>query len=68
MPPITRDLQLGLRTLRKSAGLTVVDVDPLDPIVFGGVALTLAVTGTLACLLPAQRATRVDPSDAMRSE
>lgn len=68
MPPITRDLQLGLRTLRKSAGLTVVDVDPLDPIVFGGVALTLAVTGTLACLLPARRATRVDPSDAMRSE
>ncbi len=44
------------------------DVEPLDPLVFGGVALTLALTGTLACLLPARRATRVDPSDAMRSE
>lgn len=44
------------------------DVQPLDPVVFGGVALTLAVTGTLACLLPARRATKVDPSDAMRSE
>jgi putative ABC transport system permease protein len=44
------------------------DVKPLDPAVFGGVALTLALTGTLACLLPARRATKVDPSDAMRSE
>ena len=44
------------------------DVQPLDPAVFGGVALTLALTGTLACLLPARRATRVDPSHAMRSE
>jgi predicted permease len=44
------------------------DVQPLDPVVFGGVALTLALTGTLACLLPARRATKVDPSDAMRSE
>ncbi len=44
------------------------DVQPLDPVVFGGVALTLAFTGTVACLLPARRATRVDPSDAMRSE
>jgi len=43
-------------------------VEPHDPFVFGGVALTLAATGTLACLLPARRATRIDPSDAMRAE
>lgn len=44
------------------------DVKPLDPVVFGGVALVLAATGALACLIPARRAARVDPSDAMRSE
>jgi putative ABC transport system permease protein len=50
--------------------LTVIlyDVQPLDPMVFGGVALTLGLTGALACLIPARRATRVDPSEAMRVE
>lgn len=50
--------------------LTVIlyDVQPLDPFVFGGVALTLGLTGALACLIPARRATRVDPSEAMRVE
>jgi predicted permease len=44
------------------------DVKPLDPLVFGGVTLVLALTGAMACLLPAQRATRIDPSDAMRAD
>jgi ABC-type lipoprotein release transport system permease subunit len=44
------------------------DVNPRDPLVFGGVATVLLLTGTLACLLPARRASRVDPAEAMRSE
>ncbi|HRN52188.1 MAG TPA: ABC transporter permease [Gemmatimonadaceae bacterium] len=50
--------------------LTVIlyDVNPLDPAVFGAVAFTLGATGALACLIPARRATRVDPSEAMRVE
>ena len=50
--------------------LTVIlyDVQPLDPMVFGLVAFTLGATGALACLIPARRATRVDPSEAMRVE
>ncbi len=50
--------------------LTVVlfDVQPRDPLVFGGVAAILLLTGATACLIPAWRATRVDPAEAMRAE
>jgi putative ABC transport system permease protein len=44
------------------------DVEPLDPVVFGGVTVVLALAGMMACLLPARRATLVHPSEAIRSE
>ncbi len=44
------------------------DVQPLDLQVFGAVTFVLALTGVVACLLPARRATLVDPADAMRTE
>jgi putative ABC transport system permease protein len=41
---------------------------PLDPAVFGVVAFTLVVVAVLACLIPAWRASRLDPMRAIRVE
>ena len=48
--------------------MVLFDVQPRDPMVFGGVALTLIVTGIVANFVPAKRATRVDPLIALRAE
>ena len=43
-------------------------VVPLDPLTFAVVAVVLAGVATTAALIPALRATRIDPLMALRSE
>jgi ABC-type antimicrobial peptide transport system permease subunit len=44
------------------------EVSPLDPATYGAVSALLAGAALLASYLPARRATRIDPSDALRSQ
>ena len=44
------------------------NTSPKDPSVFGVVAVTLLATAAVASLVPAWRATRVDPNVALRTE
>jgi putative ABC transport system permease protein len=44
------------------------DTKPLDPGVYVAVASTLVMVATLACMIPAWRASRLDPMQALRAE
>ena len=56
---------LGLTRL---LGYLLYKVSPRDPLAFGSAFLILLIVSLIACLLPAWRATRVDPIVALRYE
>ncbi len=59
---------LACTQLLKKAGMLFGGVSTRDPVVFGGVTALLIVIGLLACWLPARRAARIAPTEALRTE
>jgi putative ABC transport system permease protein len=60
-------LALGMAVAKALSSLFL-GVEAMDFVVFAGVALLLLATATLATLLPARRASSVEPVEALRAE
>jgi putative ABC transport system permease protein len=54
--------------MARLVGNFLIGVPPLDPITYLGASVLLAVVALMACYIPARRAMRVDPMQALRHE
>jgi putative ABC transport system permease protein len=69
--PVVAGLLLGLGGaiwLSRFVQSMLFQVSPIDPVSLAAVALLFASVALLACLVPAWRASRVDPMSALRQE
>jgi ABC-type antimicrobial peptide transport system permease subunit len=58
----------GAIWLSRAIGALLVQVSPNDPPTFLAITAILTAVAFAACLIPARRATRVDPLVALRAE
>jgi len=71
LKPILFGIAIGLAAalaLGRVVASLIYGIRATDPLTFAGVALLLTVLGLLATLLPAYRATRVEPVRILREE
>jgi putative ABC transport system permease protein len=69
--PVAVGLLLGLAAAAASAEVLaslLFGITPRDPGTFGAVSAVLAASAVAACLIPAWRASRIDPAVTLRSE
>jgi predicted lysophospholipase L1 biosynthesis ABC-type transport system permease subunit len=71
LAPIGVGLAIGIAgsvALSQSLKAQLVGVSPIDPLTFIAASVALVLGGTLGCLIPAQRAARIDPMTALRHD
>jgi ABC-type antimicrobial peptide transport system permease subunit len=71
MFPLGIGLAIGLAAsfaVNRVLKTELVQVSPSDPITLAVTSVVLVLSAMIGCLIPARRATRVDPMEALRHE
>jgi putative ABC transport system permease protein len=58
---------LGAAGAARGLSRSFFGIRPYDPLTFAGIALAILAIALLACLIPATRASRIDPAEVLRS-
>ena len=71
MNPVILGLIIGVAgtfAVSRLLAAQLYQISPHNPLLLGAAAIVLAVAALLACLIPARRATLVDPIQALRTQ